>query len=336
MRKTWSLLLLFVILTLLSGCLGKPISGSGDEKASENIPKKHLASKIPTDNELFTVIEANAHAFNQNDLASYMETIHSQSPVYDTTEADIKALMETYAFHAEVSDLKVIEKSKNHAIVSFKQTTVQLEGPPTQNTETTGTHTLKPEKGTWKITSTAITSTIYLDELGSPLEENTEAYGTTSYKYREIMEMLNFYVDDRKWNENYYEENEGTALAEFMLEGETPERWTELYTIQFFENSNTTVGVDTYLRNFEQNLPNFISGSYTFQVVERSSNDAIYEYTVANDPVEPDMHEVARVFSFGNHLFVLRYTMIGPPMDEGYKKHWIKLLKDAKITSGAL
>ena len=248
-RKTWSLLLISVILTLLVGCVGKPpVAGSPsstvDEKTSKTTPtpKKEPLSKLPTDNDLYAVVEANAQAFNTNDLASYMETIHSHSPIYDTTEADVKALMETYVFHVEIADLKVVEKNEQLAIISFKQTTIQLEGPPTQNTETTGTHTLKPDKEKWKITSTTIDSTIYLDEFGFPLEENTEAYGKTSYKYREIMEMLQFHVDHRKWFENYYEESEGTAIGEFMLEGETSENWTELYTIQFFENSNITVG----------------------------------------------------------------------------------------------
>ena len=71
-------------------------------------------------------------------------------------------------------------------------------------------------------------------------------------------------------------------------------------------------------------------------MLEKTTNDAIYEYIIANDPVEPDMHEVARVFAHGNHLFVLRYTKIGPPMDKGYKNQWIKLLKDANITSNEI
>ncbi|WP_338469442.1 hypothetical protein R4Z10_11465 [Niallia sp. XMNu-256] len=344
-RKTWSMVLMTVtLMLLLAGCLGKPVAvppstSSGGEKQNENnqtSKEDPSKSKIPADEELFNIIEANTNAFNNNDLAGYMETIHSQSPIYNSTEADVKALMETYVFQVKVSDLKVIEKTEQQAIISFKQTTIQLEGPPTQNTETTGTHTLKPDNGKWKITSTTIDTTTYLDESGYPLDENTEAYGSADYKYRSTIEMLNFYLDERQWVENYYEEGEGTAIAEFMLAGETLDNWTELYTIQFFENSHSNVGIENYLRNFEQNIPSFVSGDYTFQVIESTSTDAIYEYTVTNDPVQPDMHEVARVFSYENHLFVLRYTKIGPPMREDYKNVWIQLLKDANMTTNAL
>lgn len=330
-----------VMAVLLAGCIGKPIavppSSSDGDKTLETTPnEKPAVSKIPADEELFAVIEANALAFSNNDLDGYMETIHSQSPIYDITEADVGALMQTYVFDVKITDMKVVEKTEQQAIVSYKQTTMGVEGPPTPNTESTGTHTLKPDNGKWKIVSTTVDSTTNLDDKSFPSDPIPEANGTTDYQYRQIMESLNFYVDERQWVESYYEESEGTALAEFMLADESTNSWTELYTIQFFENSNANVGVETYLSNFEQNLPSFFTGDFTFQVLESSTTDAIYEYTVTNDPVQPDIHEVARVFAYENHLFVLRYTMKGPPMDQNYKNHWISLLKDAEIISNAL
>jgi hypothetical protein len=172
---------------------------------------------------------------------------------------------------------------------------------------------------------------------GIPTDEGLmsvlEAGGTTDYVYRGIMEQLNFFVDTRQWQEAYYAEDAGQALAEFILVGETIDTWSELFSIHFFENGYTNIGIENYVVSMEQTLRASITGDITFRVVELTDSEAVYEFTVANDPNELDQHEVARILTYNNHLFLIRYTILGPPMDGAYKTEWINRLKQAAVLS---
>jgi hypothetical protein len=163
---------------------------------------------------------------------------------------------------------------------------------------------------------------------------NMEANGPADYVYREMMEQLNFFIDTRQWQEAYYAEGEGQALAEFILVEETIDTWSELFSIHYFENGYTNIGIENYIANMEQNLRASVTGDITFHVLDWTEKDAVYEFTVGNDPNELDQHEVARIFTYNNHLFLIRYTTLGLPMDEADKLEWINRLKQASVLSG--
>lgn len=291
---------------------------------------------IPTDEELITVLEENMDTFHNKDLEAHMKTIHSESPAYDVTERDVKSLMDLYTLKMELLGTEVIEKTEKIAKVAYTQRTTKLAGPEFQNNEVTGVHTLRPENGEWKIVSTVIETTVYLDEFGFPIDESVETGGTTDYVYRGLMEQLNFFIDTRQWQEAYYAEDAGQALAEFILVGETIDTWSELFSIHFFENGYTNIGVENYVVSMEQTLRASVIGDMTFQVLELTDSEAVYEFTIANDPNELDQHEVARILTYNNHLFLIRYTILGPTMDEAYKTEWINRLKQASVLSGGV
>lgn len=294
---------------------------------------KKKTQGIPSDEELIAVLQTNMDTLHDKDLEAHMKTIHSGSPGYDATESDVQYLMDLYTLKLELLETKVIEKTEKIAKVAYTQRTTKLAGPDFKNNEVTGVHTLRPENGEWKIVSTVVETTVYLDEFGFPIDESEVASGTTDYVYRGIVEQLNFFIDTRQWQEAYYTEDAGQALAEFILVGETIDTWSELFSIHFFENGYTNIGVENYVVSMEQTLKSSITGDITFQVLELTDSDAVYEFTIANDPNELDQHEVARIFTYNNHLFLIRYTILGPPMDEAYKSEWINRLKQASVLS---
>jgi hypothetical protein len=211
---------------------------------------------------------------------------------------------------------------------------MKIDGPQFQNNMTTGVHILRPDKGKWKIVSSEVVETEYLDDWGFPIDENAPSPDASNYKYRDMMEQLTFYVDDRQWQEANYVEYDDGALAEFLLVGETLDNWSERFTIDYFENSE--VGTQQYVANFEAILNESVKGEFYFEVIEETDNGIVFEYMITNDPVELDQDTVGRVFAYENHLFLLTYTVIGPPMDQKYLDHWIELLKSAEVQSETL
>ncbi|MCQ6276263.1 hypothetical protein JMM81_15155 [Bacillus sp. V3B] len=331
--KIFGGLLFFMIMLMLTSCMQKEEVVKKSTVVEEKKEVERETKEIPTDEELIAVLQANIDTFHDKDLKAHMKTIHSQSPAYDATESDVKYLMDLYTLNMELVETEVIEKTEKMAKVVYTQRTIKLVGPEFKNNELTGVHTLRPENGEWKIVSTVVETTVYLDEFGFPMDESIEVGGTTDYVYRGIMEQLNFFIDTRQWQEAYYGEEAGYALAEFILAGETIDRWSELFSIHFFEDGYTNIGVENYVASMEETLRASVTGDITFETVELTESDAVYEFAIGNDPNELDQHEIARIFAYNDHLFLIRYTILGPPMDEAYKTEWINRLKQASVLS---
>jgi hypothetical protein len=316
-----------------------------DEKKETKQVEDKKAKKdngIPTDEELIAVLDKNLETMQAGDIEGYMKTIHDESPSYASTKQLMEQLASQYTFDIEISDVEVVEKSADEAKVTFTQRTMKVKGPEYKNNEVKGYHILKPYKGKWKIYESVQSSVQYLDENGNPVEDTTGVTGsdvpafnpdTGDYVYFSELEKLNFTIDDRNWNLDYYDEdtNNGMAIAEFVLENETVENWSELYTIHYYEGGKLYMTPESFISNMDASIREEVTGQIDFQSYDVTAEEGFYEFYIHDDPIEPNQHEVARLFYAGDDMFLVRYTRIGEPMDDATKMKWVTSLKQVTV-----
>ena len=109
------------------------------------------------------VILANIDFMNTENIEGTLSTIHPDSPSYETTEILIKQIFNLYDLNYKIEKLKVISEDAQEAIVDFTQLTTKLKGPEFKNNRITGKHTIKRDGDSWKIYSTQILNTEYLN-----------------------------------------------------------------------------------------------------------------------------------------------------------------------------
>jgi hypothetical protein len=113
-------------------------------------------------------IHENVHALETKDVETVMATIHPQSPFYKDTKEVVQEMFRSVDLKYTLSDLKIVSASPEEVKVSFTQKTEKVGGEaPFENNIVEGIHTLRPDKGTWKIFKTLQTK--ITDLSGKPL-----------------------------------------------------------------------------------------------------------------------------------------------------------------------
>ena len=118
---------------------------------------------------IFLVLHENLHAFEKKDVETVMATIHPQSPVYESTRETVEEMFKNVDLKFTLSDLRMVSATPEEVKVSFVQKTERVGGnAPFQNNIVEGIHTLRPDKGIWKIYNTNQTKVTGPD--GKPLK----------------------------------------------------------------------------------------------------------------------------------------------------------------------
>ena len=121
--------------------------------------------KTPADREmLFLVVHENVHGLEKKDVETVMATIHPESPVFGSTRGAVEEMFKVIDLKFTISDLRLVSATPDEAKVSFVQKTQKVGGDaPFQDNIVEGIHTLRPDKGTWKIYRTLQTKVTTLD-----------------------------------------------------------------------------------------------------------------------------------------------------------------------------
>lgn len=343
-------MILLGFLLLLTGCgmLKEAVREAAEENAEqatneeaeeEQTVGEEENSQIPDDDTLISVIENNAQAFAAGDIEAYMATIHPESPLYESTRETVQAILETYQIDVILSDLEVVEKSETEAKVKFTQFSAKVAGPDDYlDNSIKGYHILQPDGDEWKIYHSEMEDFVYLQTFDlnnqqQNVDINEEMIDVIAQsQFFSKIENLDFVIDDRNWKLDYYDENHDSLIAEFVLENESVFAWSELYTIHFFQDFKTDVGgISGYIKQMEYLLHEEIEGDLVFNSWEIGETEGFYEFIVANDPIQDDQHELARVFAHGNDIYLVRYTIIGEPLDDATREFWINQLTKATV-----
>ncbi|WP_404451229.1 hypothetical protein LG329_12940 [Virgibacillus necropolis] len=300
------------------------------EEANNKEDTEKEESKVPGDEELIAILEENVQTLMDKDLEAHMKTIHSESPGYDQTKKTIE-MLKSYELDLKLMDMSVEDKSETQAKVAYTQTAIKLEGPEYQNNKIVGVHTLKPEDGKWKIYSSEVKETIALDANGEPIDQAASSNVAVKGDYAPLMKKLQINLDKEKWTVGAYQEKAGAAILEFLPKGETVQNYSELFTVQFYEDGKKEIGTQAWIETMEKNLNDVITGELVFEVIEQKDKEGIYFFSVSGDETQKDQQELARVFVEDNNLFVARYTLMEQTMDKETKSKWLEKLKNVKL-----
>ena len=126
--------------------------------------KKPIASREV----LFGAIHENVHALEKKDVETVMATIHPDSPQFEGTREAVVEMFAKVDWKYTLSDLRIESATPEEVKVSYKQKMEKVgERGEFLDTIVEGIHTLRPDKGAWKIYKTLPTRVT--DLKGRPL-----------------------------------------------------------------------------------------------------------------------------------------------------------------------
>ena len=123
---------------------------------------------IADKNVLFGAIHENVHALEKKDVETVMATIHPGSPQFEGTREAVEEMFKSVDWKYTLSDLRIESATPEEVKVSYKQKMEKVgERGAFVSNIVEGIHTLRPDKGTWKIYKTLPTKVTDLS--GKPL-----------------------------------------------------------------------------------------------------------------------------------------------------------------------
>ena len=123
---------------------------------------KQQFTSVPTSTFL-PVLEQQIDALNNKDIDSYMQTIHEGSPFFESTKSLLVNQFKNYNQTFKLVSWEVVGATNDEIKVKVVQTTKNAEGSEKKDTKVTATHTLRKSGNSWKIYSTVIDKTEYLE-----------------------------------------------------------------------------------------------------------------------------------------------------------------------------
>ncbi len=120
-------------------------------------------SEVTVEENPIAVIIENIKASNAENVNFYMATIHSKSPLYQSTKNMTKEAFSRFDLSYKVSGLKVIKQTKDEVVVAFTLTTTKIRGPNFRDNLINGEMILRKEDGKWKIYDQVVHDVKYLN-----------------------------------------------------------------------------------------------------------------------------------------------------------------------------
>ncbi len=120
-------------------------------------------SEVTVEENPIAVIIENIKASNAENVNFYMATIHSKSPLYQSTKNMTKEAFSRFDLSYKVSGLKVIKQTKDEVVVAFTLTTTKTRGPNFRDNLINGEMILRKEDGKWKIYDQVVHDVKYLN-----------------------------------------------------------------------------------------------------------------------------------------------------------------------------
>lgn len=122
-----------------------------------------VGCKSDGEKEVISLIKKNLEYFNEEDIDGYINTISSESPVYEPTKIAIEQAFELYDLKVTLDKIEVLEIDDEIAKVQVTQTTKKEEGPEFKNNKTIAVHTLIKTEDGWKVSNSDIKNIEYID-----------------------------------------------------------------------------------------------------------------------------------------------------------------------------
>ena len=126
---------------------------------------EHVAADTHEDiaAELKALVMENLRATQAEDIEAVLDTMHTESPAYASTEKILISVSETYDLKYEMRLFRYIGQDDPYAIARFEFSAEKIAGPAFNDNILDSYHIFRKEDGKWKIWSMAILETNFIE-----------------------------------------------------------------------------------------------------------------------------------------------------------------------------
>lgn len=112
--------------------------------------------------EIRNVLRTQAQALENDDIEAYMETMHPESPLYDSTRSTTSQLMQRYDFRIELTVDSVEVNGDTATADTTQETRIEGSDPNFQANRSELVHELRTYQGEWRVYDSSISDRTYL------------------------------------------------------------------------------------------------------------------------------------------------------------------------------
>lgn len=137
-----------------------------------------------------------------------------------------------------------------------------------------------------------------------------------------------FEADGRKWELVREEDADGQGLVEYLPAGQTPEKWQEVVTVQYF--SSDKINAQQLYQLFMKDIESQASdGQLSKQVYVETPANVLAEWNLKGTP--HDQTELVRIFNNGKLMAIVRYTNRAETPSKELMTKWKSILEKVQI-----
>lgn len=144
-------------------------------------------------------------------------------------------------------------------------------------------------------------------------------------------ERVELRFDERKWKPGFHGNRGPSVIAEYVLENENNQNWTELLTTQLLTGVPKRTKVEDFVKIAETKLRNIITGKLDWKIISTRPTEVMYEWMLVKDHLRPDEQEIVRVIKGTDGMHIIHYATRKVPMTDAARQKWIGLLNAAKV-----
>lgn len=163
--------------------------------------------------------------------------------------------------------------------------------------------------------------------IGTPTLAQSQSAGVTSPPakvYKSAVEPVAMSFDGKKWKLGFHQESDDQRIAEWVVDGQNVDNWSELVTEQFFPVPESDITPKQFLSSLIKEIEG-MDGQH--KVLNETPEEVILqvEYTKGGD--EYGLH---RYWTGATGVHCVQYAQKTPIAKE-QKERWLALLKSAHV-----
>lgn len=140
-------------------------------------------------------------------------------------------------------------------------------------------------------------------------------------------------IDERKWKVGHEATEEGRLIREYVLDNEDATAWTELFSIQQF--NDVPVAPQEFFKLFVDGLKQAVPQNKVESRVISDTPDVLLGEWWVHDKSQNDQHEWIKIFKEGDEILIVRYTTKKVDDVEAIRKKWETILTNFKAKKEA-
>lgn len=134
-----------------------------------------------------------------------------------------------------------------------------------------------------------------------------------------------FEFDNRKWEVGYSASNTEQSIEEYVIQGETIDNWSELYTVHRLFNVIHKISPNEFIKRHKAELDSKCVLE-KWEIIQSSEDYVLYEWSHKLCGDWSSDHEISLVKRDNNNLLIYSYAVKSNVMNEDMKTIWLKNL----------